>query len=172
VVELSANIENIDPQLFSALCDTLLAAGALEVWVETVTMKKSRPGHVLHAWAPSGAETDLGAVMLRETTSLGVRAKRASRLMLAREWCEVTTSGRPVRVRLGAPGWLAAKIPAASANNFGSNRGVYVHGQAVGKAPFLSLSCPHRPLPHISKVIRPFHLSVSRLCGSPAEIAP
>ena len=104
VWELSANIDDMNPQLFAPLFNTLFAAGALDVWVETATMKKSRPGHVLHVLTKLDDEKALSALVLRETTSLGVRSQRVSRLMLSREWIDLSVSGGKVRAKLGRKG--------------------------------------------------------------------
>lgn len=104
VLELSANIDDMNPQLFGALYDNLFAVGALDVWIETAAMKKDRPGHVLHVMSHVDDERTLSAAILRETTSLGVRSKRLSRLMLSREWIDLSVSGGNVRVKIGRKG--------------------------------------------------------------------
>jgi uncharacterized protein (TIGR00299 family) protein len=104
VRELSANIDDMNPQLFAPLFNSLFEAGALDVWVETAVMKKSRPGHVLHVLVKPDDEMALSALVLRETTSLGIRSQRVSRLMLSREWINLSVSGENVRAKIGRKG--------------------------------------------------------------------
>lgn len=101
LAEIRANIDDMNPQLFGALFDALLTAGALDAWVEPAVMKKGRPGHVLHVLGPSGRVQVLCELILRETTSLGVRWHPVRRLALEREWIEVPTSAGSVRVKVG-----------------------------------------------------------------------
>lgn len=104
VVELSANIDDMNPQLFGPLFQTLLDEGALDVWIEPATMKKGRPGHILHALAEPQRETAVARRILEETTSLGVRRKPMSRWKLTREHVTVETQGGLVSVKLGRLG--------------------------------------------------------------------
>ncbi|MEX2540649.1 MAG: nickel pincer cofactor biosynthesis protein LarC, partial [Trueperaceae bacterium] len=104
VVELACNIDDMNPQLFAEVFDALFADGALDVWVEPVVMKKGRPGHVLRALCRPEDNEKLSSVLMRETTTLGVRAHKASRVMLGREWIEVGVAGEVVRVKLGRRG--------------------------------------------------------------------
>lgn len=104
LVELRANIDDMNPQLFGALFDLLLERGAVDVWVEAATMKKGRPGHVLHALGPPGKAVTLAELILRETTTLGVRWHPVRRQALEREWVQVPTSGGTVRVKVGRRG--------------------------------------------------------------------
>lgn len=100
LVEIRANIDDMNPQLFGALLDGLRGAGALDAWVEAATMKKGRPGHILHALAPAGKSGSLCELILRETTTLGVRWHPVHRVSLEREWIRVPTSGGEVRVKV------------------------------------------------------------------------
>lgn len=104
VIELTANVDDMTPQLLGAAIDTLLGAGALDAWVTPAVMKKGRPGHVLHALVPVDACHRVASRMLQESTSLGLRLERRQRLMLGRRWIEVETSAGPVRVKIGHKG--------------------------------------------------------------------
>lgn len=105
VIEIVTNIDDMSPQLFGAVFDALFEAGALDVWVTPSVMKKGRPGHILHVlvW-PDPVERTIERIVdliLRETTSLGVRMRAWTRRMLRREWITVETTFGPVRVKLG-----------------------------------------------------------------------
>jgi hypothetical protein len=100
-VLIEANLDDISPQLLPDAAESCFAAGALDVWVAPVQMKKGRPGFVFSALARPSGERAVAEAILRETTTLGVRTSPVRRWELAREWVEVDVDGEPVRVKLG-----------------------------------------------------------------------
>ncbi len=99
VAVLEANIDDMSPQHFELAVERVLAAGAFDVWLAPVTMKKLRPGVIFGAVAPPEREADVARAMLAETSSLGVRVRRERRYVLPRSVQEVTTPLGPVRVK-------------------------------------------------------------------------
>jgi len=98
---LEANIDDQNPELYQDVLEALFAAGALDALLQPVQMKKQRPGVLLKVICrPEQAET-LAAVVLAESSSLGVRLYHAARRMLERESVIVSVSGESVRVKLG-----------------------------------------------------------------------
>jgi uncharacterized protein (TIGR00299 family) protein len=73
LVQLETNIDDMNPQLYPAVSEQLLAAGAKDVWFTPVNMKKGRPGVMLSVLGSGSDESKLSQVILRETTTLGVR---------------------------------------------------------------------------------------------------
>jgi hypothetical protein len=67
-------------------------------------MKKGRAGHLLTAIVPDGREAALGALLMRETGTLGYRLRRTGRVVLARREEEVAVDGGSVRVKTAALG--------------------------------------------------------------------
>lgn len=104
VVEIETNLDDMSPELVGALIERLFAAGALDAWVTPATMKKARPGSVLHVLASPHLVGAMAEVILRESTALGLRYHRFARLMLQREWITVSTAAGPVRVKIGRRG--------------------------------------------------------------------
>jgi uncharacterized protein (TIGR00299 family) protein len=98
---IEANLDDISPQLLPDAAESCFAAGALDVWIAPVQMKKGRPGFVFSALARPSDERAIAEAILRETTTLGVRVSPVRRWELAREWVEVEVDGEPVRVKLG-----------------------------------------------------------------------
>jgi hypothetical protein len=112
LVQLDTNIDDMNPQLFAAVAERAFAAGALDVWFTPVHMKKNRPGVVLSALVPRERQPDVSAVILRETTTLGVRVVALEgRDEARREIREVQTPFGAIRVKVK---WLASEVAGAS----------------------------------------------------------
>jgi uncharacterized protein (DUF111 family) len=99
VAVLEANIDDMSPQHFELAIERVLAAGAYDVWLAPVTMKKLRPGVIFGAVAPPAREAEVARTMLAETSSLGVRVRRERRYVLQREIEAVATPLGPVRIK-------------------------------------------------------------------------
>jgi len=99
VCVLEANIDDMSPQRFELALERTLAAGAFDVWLAPITMKKSRPAIMLGAVAPLDAEARVARAMLAETTTLGVRTRRERRYVLARAITSVNTPFGEVRIK-------------------------------------------------------------------------
>lgn len=86
LVQMETNIDDMNPELYGSVRRQLYAAGALDVWTVPVQMKKERPGVLLCLLAPQHLEASLAAVVLRETTTLGVRVHCVHRHEAARQF--------------------------------------------------------------------------------------
>jgi pyridinium-3,5-bisthiocarboxylic acid mononucleotide nickel chelatase len=100
VTLVETNLDDMPPNLLAALVEDLMAAGALDVTVTPVLMKKGRPGHLLSAIAEPGRAEALASVILERSTSLGVRLSSATRVLAGRRFIEVETSYGRVRVKV------------------------------------------------------------------------
>lgn len=103
-VLLEAAIDDMDPRLYGEVAARLFAAGALDVALLPLQMKKGRPGTLLSVLARPELEGLLTGMLLRETTTLGVRSHDVRRTELARRHESVDTRFGPVRVKLGLLG--------------------------------------------------------------------
>ena len=84
-VELRTNLDDAAPAVVADLAERVLAAGALDAWVVAATMKKGRPGHVLHALVHQAAVAAVAALLLVEGPTLGVRRTDAPRMVAERD---------------------------------------------------------------------------------------
>jgi uncharacterized protein (TIGR00299 family) protein len=100
-VLLACNLDDMSPELVPDAATACSDAGALDVWVAPVQMKKGRPGMVLSAIARPGDEAAVAEAMLRSTSTLGVRTTALHRYELDREIRTVSVEGRDVAVKLG-----------------------------------------------------------------------
>ncbi len=111
VVQLEANVDDMTPELVPAAMQAMMDAGALDVWVMPITMKKGRPAVMLSALAAPAEAEAVAEAMLRETTSLGVRMAGMERRCLERRQVEVTTDYGQIDVKVG---YLGGEIITAS----------------------------------------------------------
>jgi hypothetical protein len=88
---LEANVDDMTGELVGHAIALLLAEGARDAWAVPCTMKKGRPGLVLSALVVASDAERLSALVLRETSSLGVRRAQVSRVERPRRLVDVTT---------------------------------------------------------------------------------
>jgi pyridinium-3,5-bisthiocarboxylic acid mononucleotide nickel chelatase len=101
ITVLEANLDDMNPQLFSYVQQKLLSAGALDAFGVPVQMKKGRPGIVFTVLASPADAESLARILLTETTTLGVRMRQEQRRILNREHVTVESVWGPIRVKLG-----------------------------------------------------------------------
>ncbi len=102
VTVLEAALDDATPQLIAYAAEQALARGALDVMLTPVVMKKGRPGTLMTVLARSADADALAALLLRETTTLGLRRRTEERQVLEREHVTVETAYGPVRVKIGS----------------------------------------------------------------------
>ena len=100
VCVIETNIDDMNPQVYEYLMDRLFEAGALDVYLTPVVMKKSRPAQMLSVVADAVRLTDIKELIFRETTTIGVRVKKMSRFVLTRDIKEVHLPYGTVRVKI------------------------------------------------------------------------
>jgi uncharacterized protein (TIGR00299 family) protein len=103
---VEANVDDMTGELTGHAIAQLLEAGALDAWATPSTMKKGRPGLVLSALCSAAALSVIETVLLRETSSIGLRRHAVARAERPREIVEVETAfGKiPVKVSRGPYG--------------------------------------------------------------------
>jgi uncharacterized protein (TIGR00299 family) protein len=100
VVVIEATIDDLSPQLYEYVLERLLAAGARDVFLVPVTMKKSRPGTMLTVLAEPPDRELLAGIIFAETSTIGLRYATWRRMVLPREERTVDTEYGPVRVKV------------------------------------------------------------------------
>jgi pyridinium-3,5-bisthiocarboxylic acid mononucleotide nickel chelatase len=100
VTILETQLDDISPQAIGYVLETLLAAGALDVFTQAIGMKKSRPGILLTVICrPSQVEV-CETILFQETTTLGIRRTVQQRTALEREIQTVAIAPGTVRVKI------------------------------------------------------------------------
>jgi uncharacterized protein (TIGR00299 family) protein len=109
-VVVEANVDDLTGELAGHALAALLREGALDAWITPIQMKKGRPGLILSALGPSTAAERLGAVLLRETSSLGYRKSPVSRGERPRRTIEVQTPWGTVPIKVSSGPWGSPQI--------------------------------------------------------------
>jgi pyridinium-3,5-bisthiocarboxylic acid mononucleotide nickel chelatase len=104
LLEIAANIDDLNPQLYDHVVERLLAAGARDVTLTPTIMKKGRPAVTISVLADPAAREQIAAVLFAETSTIGLRFHPVARLKLARETIEVDTQWGRVRVKVSRAG--------------------------------------------------------------------
>ena len=94
---IETTIDDMNPQMYGHVSTQLFAAGALDVSLTPVQLKKGRPGHVLSVLTEATDHGPLLDIIFRETTTIGVRTHRVDRIKLHREVEHVETPWGTVR---------------------------------------------------------------------------
>ena len=94
----------MNPQLYEYLFEKLFEADALDVYTTPVMMKKNRPGIVLSVLAPLELKQQLVNIILRETTTIGVRWREMQRAKAQREIRTVDTQYGQIRIKVSRLG--------------------------------------------------------------------
>ena len=97
VAELKCNLDDMTGEAIGYAVEALLSQGALDVFTAPITMKKSRPGVLLTVLCREEDAQRMTALLLRHTTTLGVRQSLCSRTTLQRREETVQTPYGPVR---------------------------------------------------------------------------
>jgi uncharacterized protein (TIGR00299 family) protein len=110
VTVIETNIDDMAPNLIAALCEDLMALGAVDVSVVPAVMKKGRPGHVLAVMATSDTVALLTDHVLRHSTTLGVRLTEADRVIAQRRMIDVKTEFGVARAKVKEIGGKAIDV--------------------------------------------------------------
>ena len=82
---VETNIDDMNPVVYETVFAKIYKAGALEVFLTPVQMKKTRPGILLTALTPKNKLEKIAETVFRETTSFGIRYYETKRLKLIRK---------------------------------------------------------------------------------------
>jgi len=105
-------IDDATPQLLAYVSELLMEAGAWDVYRAPVQMKKGRAGVQMTVLASPEAMPALRDLLLRETTTIGLRWRMENKLALAREFVDVNTEWGKVRIKVAR--WPTGEVANAS----------------------------------------------------------
>ncbi len=102
IAVIEANIDDCPPNIIAYTLEKALAEGALDISVVPATMKKGRSGHLITVLAKPQDRRKIETLILKETSSLGVRSYLVERLVAEREFAEVKLSDSwSIRIKVG-----------------------------------------------------------------------
>jgi len=106
VWELACNLDDMTGEAVGFACEVLLEAGALDVWTTAIGMKKGRPGVLLSCLCREADRERMTDLLLRHTTTLGVRCRPWERVTLSRRREVRETPLGPVACKISERGDL------------------------------------------------------------------
>jgi uncharacterized protein (TIGR00299 family) protein len=101
VTVLETALDDLSPQIIAHVADVALQRGALDVMLIPVMMKKGRPGTLVTILCKPEDSVVMENLLLRETSTLGVRIRQDRRVCLEREHVTVPTPYGGIRVKVG-----------------------------------------------------------------------
>lgn len=99
---LETNIDDLNPQFYAHAMEQLFAAGALDVWLTPIQMKKGRPAHLVSALLHRDLVTQAADILFAETSTIGVRHYPVARIIADREIISVESPWGPVHVKIAS----------------------------------------------------------------------
>ena len=112
IAVIEATIDDSSPQLIGYASDLLLAAGAWDVYRQSMQMKKGRTGVQLTVLCKPDLLPALRELLFRETTTIGLRWRFENKMALAREFAEVKTQWGKVRIKIAR--WPSGQVANAA----------------------------------------------------------
>ena len=97
---IETNIDDMNPQFYDHVMERLFAAGARDVFLAPIQMKKNRPGTLLRVIADSRDREKLARIVFHETSTIGIRHYPIGRIILQRESKKVKTRYGEVAVKI------------------------------------------------------------------------
>lgn len=146
---LECNIDDMNPERYDYVLERLFAAGAHDVWLTSVLMKKNRPGTLLSVLCAPVLVSALTELLLTETTTLGVRQQAVWRTALVRDTARIETRYGVVAIktayRHGRP--LRSKPEYEDCKRLALEHGVPIHAiYTAVQAALVALGLPAEPV--------------------------
>lgn len=110
VAMLETNIDDLSPQVYEVVMERLFAAGALDVYMAPIQMKKNRPATLLSVICNPKDVEAMSAVLFDETSTIGIRIDTRKRICLPREIVSVDTKFGSVRIKVAQREGEAANV--------------------------------------------------------------
>jgi uncharacterized protein (TIGR00299 family) protein len=109
---LETNIDDMNPEIYDYVMDRLFAAGARDVSLSPIQMKKNRPGTLLRIIGEPSTRDKLAEIIFKETSTIGIRYYPVNRMVLKRVPLRLKTRFGPVRVKMvEEPGGEKRAVP-------------------------------------------------------------
>jgi uncharacterized protein (TIGR00299 family) protein len=100
LILIETNIDDMNPEIYSYVRERLVNAGARDVWMTPVQMKKDRAGVIVSILAEPSDEKQMLEILFYETSTLGARVQQIRRPRVDREIVHVATALGESRVKI------------------------------------------------------------------------
>jgi uncharacterized protein (DUF111 family) len=100
IVELRCQLDDATGEQLALVCADLLAAGARDAYLAPILMKKGRPGQLLTVLAAEADAARLAQLVFTATPTIGIRAERLARAVLARSAATVAVAGQSIALKV------------------------------------------------------------------------
>ena len=100
-VIIECNIDDMNPELYDALMERLFAAGAHDVFLTPIIMKKSRPAVMISVLCDVGKQKAIEEILWLNSSTFGLRSYKVAKSMLRRETVKVKTKYGEITVKSG-----------------------------------------------------------------------
>ncbi len=97
---LETNLDDLNPEIYPYVIESLFGAGALDVTLTPIQMKKNRPGTQIQVLCEPSMMDSMRSILFRETTTLGIKQILVDRYSLPRTIQEVETPYGKIRVKI------------------------------------------------------------------------
>lgn len=99
---LETNIDDLNPQIYEYLFERLFTAGALDVWLTPIFMKKNRPANLFSVLLSANILQDCVRIIFKESSTIGLRVREVRRITASRELRRVETPFGNAGVKVSA----------------------------------------------------------------------
>ncbi|MFK7916600.1 MAG: nickel pincer cofactor biosynthesis protein LarC [Ilumatobacter sp.] len=99
MVQLDANVDDLDPRVWPEAIAAVMSAGAVDAWVTPIVMKKGRPAHTFSALCAADDADSVSEAVFVQTSTIGIRQHDVTRSVLARTESTVDFQGCTIRVK-------------------------------------------------------------------------
>ncbi len=99
LIELTANIDNMNPEYYGDVLDRFLNAGANDVWLTPIIMKKGRPAVQLSVLCRRSLLDAMSDVLFHHTTTIGFRYCPVDRVICERRFRTVEYRGEVIHIK-------------------------------------------------------------------------
>ncbi|WP_350279774.1 nickel pincer cofactor biosynthesis protein LarC [Kribbella sp. HUAS MG21] len=104
------NVDDLDPRIWPQVLARLMEAGAADAWLTPILMKKGRPAHTLSVLVGSAKAEQVRAVILAETSAIGLREFAIRKHAADREFSTVEVDGQSIHVKIARYGGQVVNV--------------------------------------------------------------
>ncbi len=101
LLQIEVNLDDLSPEILAFAMEKLLLAGAKDVWLTPIQMKKGRPAQKLALLCEKKLLPQIEKILLQETSTFGFRYFPVERRILEREYRKISTEYGPISIKIG-----------------------------------------------------------------------